>query len=439
MQDSFSSKLTSVEEARAIVLDQMRLMPAERVSLIESYRRVLAQDVISDIDISPFDNSAMDGFAVRFEDFEPLCSTSSTSSPSPTPNTLTSPLTLDIVGVIGAGAVFEETLQSGQALRIMTGAPMPQGADTVVKLEDTAVSGESATCPEGRQVSFTIMPKRGEHVRSKGEEARKGEVLLRAGEKVSPPGVGLLAATGNAEVLVYSRPRVAIISTGNELVGVTELPGPGQIRNSNDYSIAAAVFEAGGIPTIMPSVQDSREALVSALEAAVDEHDFVITIGGASQGDYDFVVPVVRELGELFFDKVNMKPGKAQIFGIVKDRPVFGLPGNPAAAVVGFEVLVRPALRKMQGMTALNRPLTRATLTRPAKKRDEKRRLYLRAHLEIDENGCYRVTPESNQSSALLGALNRSNCLMIVPEGLRSLSADDSVDCLRIDREEGVI
>jgi molybdopterin molybdotransferase len=431
MQNPLSSELICVEEARAIVLDHLQLMPAQRVALIESHGRVLAQDVASDIDISPFDNTAMDGFAVRFEDFA-----EHNAAIGIAPDT---PLTLDIVGIIGAGAVYEGVLQKGQALRIMTGAPIPQGADTIVKIENTTVSGSDAEHPEGRQVTFTTMPLRGEHIRPKGEEARKGEILLRVGERISAPGVGLLASTGNAEVLVYQRPRVAILSTGNELVDVTEVPGPGQIRNSNNYSIAAAVIEAGGIPTIMPSVEDTSEALATALRTALVEHDFIITSGGAAEGDYDFITPVVHELGELFFNKVNMRPGKAQTFGIIDDTPVFGLPGNPGAAFTGFEILIRPALRKMQGVTTLDRTLTKAILKQDVKKKKETRRLYLRAHLEADKDGLYHVTPAPNQSSALLGALNRSNCFLIVPEGLQPLTTGDVVNCLRIDKEEGVI
>jgi molybdopterin molybdotransferase len=388
---------------------------------------VLAQDVTSDIDIAPFDNTAMDGFAVRFEDFEDAGTSEST------------PLTLDIVGIIGAGSVYEGTIQPGQALRIMTGAPMPEGTDTVVKIEDTVVHDESPECPEGLRVTFTSMPKRGEHVRPRGEETRKGELLLRVGERVSAPGIGLLASTGNAEVLVYRRPRVAIISTGSELVSMTTIPGPGQIRDSNSPSLAAAVIDAGGLPTIISAVEDTREALVNALEAALPEHDFILTSGGAAQGDYDFITPVVQDMGSLFFNKVNMRPGKAQTFGLIKNTPLLGLPGNPGAAFVGFEILVRPALRKMQGATELDRPVTRAILGQDIRKKNERRRVYIRARVERDENGCYRATPEPNQSSALLGALYRSNCLLIVPEGLMPLDAGATVDCLRLDMDEGTL
>jgi molybdopterin molybdotransferase len=283
------------------------------------------------------------------------------------------------------------------------------------------------------------MPLPDEHVRTKGQEARKGQVLLHVGERISSPGAGLLASTGNTVVQVYQRPRVAIISTGSELVDATEIPGPGQIRNSNSYSIATAIIEAGGTPTIMPSVVDTREALAAGLLKAIAEHDFVVTSGGAAEGDFDFITPVVRELGELFFNKVNMKPGKAQTFGVINGTPIFGLPGNPGAASVGFELLIRPALRKMQGIGTLDRPITRAILKVDINKKTEMRRLYLRARLERDEGGLYQVAPLSNQSSALLGVLNQSNCLLIVPEGASPLAAGALVDCLRLDMAEGTI
>ena len=414
----------SVENAREIVLSQLKTMPPERVTVIESYGRILAQDVVSDIDISPFDNSAMDGFAVRFEDFE---------AARPTDET---PLTLPIIGIIAAGEVFERSLQRGEALRIMTGAPLPDGADTVVKIEDTTVLGESTEGPEGSAVVFFKMPKPKANIRLKGEEAHKGDVLLHRGERISAAGTGLLAATGNAELLVFKRPRVAIISTGSELVSIDDIPGPGQIRNSNSYSIAAAVIESGGIPFIRPSVEDKLDVLSDALSQAVADFDFVITSGGAADGDFDFITTAVKELGELFFCKVNMRPGKSQIFGLIDGTPVFGLPGNPGAASVGFEILIRPALRLMQGLAAIGRPVTKASLVREVKKQKDARRAYLRSRLQRDEDGAYWVTVDANQSSAFLGALNRSNCLAIIPEGQEAQAAGTMVDCLRLDMEE---
>ncbi len=437
---SIKTNLISVELARNTVLDNVKLLPTEKISILESNGRVLAEDISSDIDISPFDNTAMDGFAVRFEDFaelaEALQQTSEASEaddkPAPT-------LQLKIVGRIGAGEVYEDVLQTGQALRIMTGAPMPSGADTVVKIEDTKVLGITDACPEGSDVVFTRVPKCGEHVRAKGEEAAKGQVLLRTGDIINPASIGLMAATGNAEVLVYRRPRVTIISTGDELVDIDTVPGPGQIRNSNSYSIAAQVIDAGGIAKIMPKAEDTFEGLESAVKAALVESDFVITSGGASDGDFDYVAPVVRELGEMHFSKVNMKPGKAQVFGIIDNTLFFGLSGNPGAASVGFEVIVRPALLKMQGFSAVKRVAVKAVCDVPVKKKDEKRRLYMRSHLSRDDAGVFHVTPDPNQSSALLGALTHSNCLLVVPEGDGSVAAGDTVCCIRLDVLEGSI
>jgi molybdopterin molybdotransferase len=425
MSDKYTSTdMLSVEDARATVLEQTTQAVAEKVGLIASINRVLAQDIVSDVDIAAFENSSMDGFALRADDIAAASDQN--------------PATLDIVGILGAGAVFEGEVQAGQALRIMTGAPMPSGADTVVKIEDTQVLGESSQAPVGTQVVVTKQSQRGANVRPRGEEALKGDILLHTGDPVSMAGVGLLASTGHAEVLVYGRPRVAILSTGSELVEVTQVPGPGQIRNSNTPALAAAVLDAGGLPTILPPVEDTREALTEALRSAVRDHDFVVMSGGAAEGDFDYTTPVIRDLGTVYFNKVNMRPGKAQTYGVIAGTPIFGLPGNPAAAAVGFEILVRPVLRKTQGFLALERPTLKATITTDFKKH-EPRRQYLRALLTKQEDGSFTVTPSKNQSSAVLGALNESNCLLIVPEGMEPLAAGDTVTCLRTDIPEGVI
>ena len=406
------------------MLENITLLPIEQVSILQGFGRILAQDITSDIDLSPFDNSAMDGFAVSFADF-------TAAQPSPQ-----NPLTLTIAGITAAGQVFDRPLKPLQALRIMTGAPMPQGADTVIKLENVTVLGATDACPQGTHVVFDSMPKPAQHVRKKAEEAHKGDILMRPGQHINSAAAGLLAATGNTHIAVYKRPRVAIISTGSELVAAEQIPGPGQIRNSNSYSLAAAVMEAGGLPTILSSVEDDPRSLKQAFIAAAESHDFLITSGGAAHGDFDFITQVVQTLGQVFFTLVNMKPGKAQIFGLINHTPFFGLPGNPGAAATGFEILIRPALRKMQGAATLDRPLTRAVLTQDVRS-DGPRRGYLRAHLAYDTSGSYQVTPAPNQSSALLGALSRSNCLLVLPEGGGALAAGQMVDCLHINPEQG--
>ena len=230
---------------------------------------------------------------------------------------------------------------------------------------------------------------------------------------------------------------MAIISIGSELVDPTEVPTPGKIRNSNSYALAACAQAAGAVPTILPIVEDTKEALAAAVSTAVDQYDFVVTSGGASNGDFDFIKPVVSELGELLMTTVNMRPGKAQTFGVVRGTPVFGLPGNPAAAYVGFEMIIRPALRKMQGCAHFERPSVMAKLSRDVKKKDP-RRIFLRGTLYKDEGGDYVVAPAKNQSSGLFGVIQRSNCMAILPEGLDSRTAGSPVQCVLLDVSEEV-
>jgi len=249
--------------------------------------------------------------------------------------------------------------------------------------------------------------------------------------------VGFLASCGVMAVPVYKKPRVAIVAIGSELVEPPALPTPGKIRNSNSYALAACALAAGAVPTMLPIVEDTREALAAAVDAATRAYDFVVTSGGASNGDYDFIKPVVEELGELLLTNVNMRPGKAQTFGLVNGTPVFGLPGNPAAAYCGFELIVRPALRKMQGFLAYGRPVVQARLARDVKKRDP-RRFFVRATLSRDGEGLV-ATPDKNQSSGSFGVLQRSTCLVVLPEGSGPKAAGEVVDCLLLDVPEGIV
>jgi molybdopterin molybdotransferase len=377
----------------------------------------------------------MDGYALRAADLEGASADN--------------PVSLRAVGLLAAGKVYTQPLAAGQALRIMTGAPLPAGADTVVKVEETEVdlpapeSGAEgvpgAAISGAHPVRVFAQPKLGANVRLHGEEARAGEPLLLKGTLISPAAVGLLASTGNTQVQVYSRPRVAILSTGDELVDPTVKPGPGQIRNSNCYSLAATTRQAGGVDTVLGAVGDTRDDLRRTLKAAVASHDFVIISGGAGPGDFDHVSAVVQELGQLYFNKVRMRPGKAQTLGCIGGVPVFGLPGNPAAALVGFEVLIRPALLKMQGFSSLERPLLHAHITKQIDKH-EQRRVYLRSRLERDVvSGEYVVTPEPNQSSALFSALHRSNCLAVLQEGEYLIPKGELVACMLLNAAEGAL
>lgn len=414
-------EMISVEQARDLVLSHVSQLPAETVPVLNAAGRVAAVDLKSDIDISPFAHAAMDGFAMRAAQLAGA--------------TEQAPVELDVIAEVAAGDTYEGKIGEGQCVRIMTGAPLPAAADSVVKYEITRnVIGDGRP---GSRVAFSAPTKEHSNVREAGEEARAGEAVVRAGEVINAAGVGFLAGCGVVEVPVPRCPRVAIIATGSELVDAAELPTAGKIRNSNSYALAACARAAGTDPTMLPIVKDSLETLKAAVVAATQEYDFVITTGGAANGDFDFIKPCVEQTGELFMTLVNMRPGKAQTFGLVNGTPVFGLPGNPAAAYCGFEMLIRPALRKMQGYTNFERPHVYARLTRDTKKKDP-RRIYLRATLTKDENGAYQVEPAKNQSSGLFGVIQRSNCLAIMPEGGEGRTAGSQVECILLDVNEDV-
>ena len=414
-------EMISVEEARDLVLSHVEPLDAEVVPLLCAVGRVAAADLRSDIDIAPFPNAGMDGFALRAEQIAGA--------------TEDAPVELDVIAEVAAGDVYEGGIADGECVRIMTGACMPEAADSVVKYEIVGiVTGDGRL---GSRVAFSAPTVPGSSVRAAGEEARAGEVVVSAGEVISSAGIGFLAGCGLMEVPTYRRPKVAIISIGSELVPPTDTPAPGKIRNSNSYALAACAKAAGAIPEIMPIVEDTMEALEAAIAQAAADHDFVVTSGGASNGDFDFIKPVVESLGELYMVSVNMRPGKAQTFGVVDGTPVFGLAGNPAASYCGFETLVRPALRKMQGHSCLVRPYVRARLATDVKKKDP-RRIYLRSTIVRDGED-YVVTPAKNQSSGLFGVIQRSNCLAIMPEGLESKAAGDAIDCLLLDVSENLV
>lgn len=413
------SEMISLEEARKIVLSNVSVLPTEKVDVLSAIGRVSAEPIASDVDISPFAHSAMDGYALYAEDIEDASEEH--------------PKEIDVIAEIAAGDMFEGSIEHGQCVRIMTGAPVPPELNSVVKYEIvTEVTNEGKP---GGKVAFTAPTSVRSNIREAGEEAKAGEVIVEPNEVISTAGVGFLAGCGVLEVTTYRRPRVAIIAIGSELIDPSEKPSGGKIRNSNSYALAATTSAAGGKPTILPIVEDTIEALSEAVLHATNDYDFVITSGGASNGDFDFIKPVVEQLGELHMTTVNMRPGKAQTFGVVNDTPVFGLPGNPAAAYVGFEMIIRPALRKMQGYQNFHRPVVKAKLSRDVKKKDP-RRIFLRSTLYRDDSGEYVVAPAKNQSSGLFGVIQRSNCMAIMPEGLESRTAGSIIDCVLLDVPE---
>lgn len=415
--------MLTVEDARSAVLDRIARLAPERVHVLESLGCVLAQDVVSDIDVAPFDNSAMDGYAVRAADTEGA--------------TDEAPVVLRVLDHIAAGSVSEVTLGPGEAARIMTGAPVPAGCDAVVMVEVT--EGLENGGSTGGTVAIKRPARLGDHIRKAGEDVRVGEVVLREGEVVNAASVGLMAALGVAQVEVYRRPQVAIVSTGDELVGIDEKPGPGKIRNSNSFSLAAQVLAAGGVPHILGIAHDNEESTRSLLLRA-SEFDLLITTGGVSMGDFDVVRNVLEQIGKMDFWKVAMRPGAPQTYGTIGGTPFFGLPGNPTSTMVGFELFVRPAIRKMRGFAALDRPRVPAVLAEPVKKKSD-RRYFLRGVLTRAEGPegavSYEVRLSGRQSSAMLTAMHRATCLISLPDGWSEIAAGTVVDCIRLDEGEG--
>jgi molybdopterin molybdotransferase len=417
------TELLPLDEARRIVLSHMDPLETETVDLLDAAGRIAAQDLVCDIDNAPFASTAMDGFAVRASQLEGASEEH--------------PVELDVLDEVAAGDYYEGDFAEGQCLRIMTGAPVPACADSVVKYEIVdVVSGEGK--PGGR-VSFSAPTKLGSNVRKPGQDAKAGETVVHAGELVNSAGVGFLASCGVTKVPTYRRPKVAIMATGSELVEASEVPVKAQIRNSNSPALAACVRDAGGIPTILPIVKDTYDDLAEAVSKAVADYDFVITTGGAANGDFDFIGRVVADLGEVYLTHVNMRPGKAQTFGTVEGVPVFGLPGNPAAAYMGFQLLVRPALRKMQGYSHLDRVHVQAKLARDVRASHDSRMNLVRAIIELDDAGERIVTPFKNQGSSLFGPLQRSNAIVVFPRGDVAHAAGEPVDCLILDIPEEVV
>jgi molybdopterin molybdotransferase len=343
------------------------------------------------------------------------------------------PVSLEVVTTIAAGHPATVPVGPGRAARIMTGAPLPVGADAVVMKEFTAPEGT------GEQRVLVRRPATGgDHIRRRGEEVIAGGRVAAAGEAIGATAIELLAATGHAEIEVYRRPRVAVLSTGDELVEITVHPGPGQIRNSNAYSVAAQVLAAGGIPLRYPIVPDEPPATRKAFLRAAAEADFIVVSGGVSTGDFDFVKPVLESLGEMFFYRVAMRPGHSQVLGRIDGVPFFGLPGSPTSTFVGFELFVRPALRLLQGRTALDRPRESALLDREVSKSPHSR-YYLRARLRRTGQGRLTVSLPERSSPVLPPPADPGNCLLVLPEGCAFFAAGTSAEVIRLDLEEETV
>lgn len=399
--------MIGVDEARARILSRFHPLDRVDVPLLEAAGMVVAEDIVARSNVPPFRNSAMDGYAVRAEDAGNV------------------PVTLRVIGNVAAGAVSDRPLAAGEAMRIMTGAPIPDGADAVVRFEETDEADLPTALPRRTHVVIRKAPLPGENVREAGEDVPSGVVAIRRGAVLGPAEVGILASLNVSAVPVHRRPIVGILATGDE---VTDLGPPlvaGQIRNSNSYILAALVRRYGGEPLMLGIARDSANDLRDGLDRA-GKADMLVTSGGVSIGDFDVVKDVLQSEGAIDIWQVRMKPGKPLAFGVLNSTPLLGLPGNPVAALVSFEQFGRPALLKMLGRVDIEMPSVTATIACELTNRGG-RRHFVRGVLELDGPG-FRVRPVGDQGSAVLTSVVRSNCLIVVPETMELVHAGSSVE-----------
>lgn len=402
--------MISVEAALEKILSHIQPLGFEKVSLLESQGRVIAEDIYASRDIPPLDNSGMDGYAVRYEDIQHASSSQ--------------PVRLEIIEDLPAGSVSKKTLEKGQAIRIMTGAPIPRGADAVVQVEDTTKEDRFAQI--FRAVPF------GENIRRAGEDVGKGDRVISKGDLIRPAEVGMLASVGRSFVSVFQRPLVAILCTGEELVDVDGRLDEAKIISSNSYTLAAQVKDSGAIPIQLGIARDRKEDIEEKLRQGI-RADVLISSAGISVGDYDLVKDVLKDLGmEMVFWKVAMKPGKPLAFGTIGGKPAFGLPGNPVSSMVSFEQFVRPSLLKMMGHHQLFRPTIEAILKEDIRK-EPGRRHYIRALVSFEKDR-YFVTTTGAQGSGILRSMVRANGLVVIPENQEKIRAGEKVLVQLLDR-----
>ena len=415
--------MISVEEALEKVLNYIKVLDCEEKPALDCLGQVLCEDTYSSIDIPPYDNSAMDGYAVRAED---LVKASESS-----------PVVLDVIAEVKAGSVAREKVTAGTAIRIMTGAPVPEGADSVVQFEHTDEE-QRGECPP-RQIGILRPVEKGRNVRCAGEDIGSGQLVLPQGMVLRPSEVGVLASLGKERARVIRRSVVAVLATGDELVPLGQPLPEGKIYNSNSYSIAAQVLRYGGIPRVIDIARDDERDLQDKIGQALSA-DMLITSGGVSMGDYDLVKDVLAQQGEISFWTVRMKPGKPIAFGLIKGVPHLGLPGNPVSSMITFEMFARPAMLKMMGKKNLAKPAVEAILEGNIKNTDG-RRIFARAAVR-QENGRYFARITGPQGSGILTSMARANGLVIVPEDVDRVADGEMVTVLMLDwgeEHEGLI
>ncbi len=413
------SELLSVAEAQQRLLSVFEPVAIQWLPITHAVGRALAEPIISSQDIPSFDNSSMDGFAVRFSDV---------ISARPDGGIL-----LNVIADIPAGRYVDVTIRKGQAARIMTGAHMPAGADAVVPVENTDFNDRQPGIPAPETVQIYAPVDSGENIRPRGQDVRAGESVMPAALRLRPQDIGFLAMLGVSQVAVHRKPRVAIFSTGDELVPVGSQLTPGQIHDSNSYTLIAQIERFGGEPVNLGIVRDDLMAVKVCLDTALEAHvDLIISTAGVSVGAFDFVRHVVEREGRLDFWRVNMRPGKPLAFGAYHDIPYIGLPGNPVSAFIGCEVFVRPAILKMAGIDGAQRQTKRVTTIEAID--SDGRESYLRAIVsKQDSRWIARLT--GHQGSGNMRSLVQANALLLVPSGVKSLPTGAEMDAWLLDQE----
>lgn len=412
----------TVQEALTLVLAGVQVMPAISVPLLDALGKILAQEIVAHDSLPPFANSAMDGYAVRASDVQGV-------SPE-------KPALLRVIADLAAGSVPDVQVRAGTAARIMTGAPLPLGADAVVPVEDTneAWRNPERLLPSQIEIRRAVQPNH--YVRQAGEDIKVGEVVICAGTRLRPQEIGLMAALGYSQPSVIRPPRVAIISTGDELIEITSPLQAGKIRNSNSYTLCAHLLQLGATPIPLGIAQDNEADLRSKLQQGIRQGaDLFISSAGVSVGAYDVVKTVLQQEGQLNFWRVRMRPGKPLAFGKYAGIPYLGLPGNPVSAAISFERFARPAILKMAGHQHLNRPQRLVTVQEPI--HSDGRESYVRAIVH-QENGQYLAVTTGNQGSHIMRSLVKANALLIIPEGIKQVLAGEQLAALMIDWQETV-
>ncbi|MFC1950377.1 gephyrin-like molybdotransferase Glp [Chloroflexota bacterium] len=420
--------MISVEQALEKILAHVDVLEKEGKNILDCLGQILAEDVYSSIDVPPLDNTAMDGYAVQSKD------TRDASKESPR--------LLSVIDMVAAGSISKCELEPGTAIRIMTGAPIPKGADSVVRFEDTdELSRRKSSTSEQPPTEIGILheAKVGLNIRRAGEDITKGSLVLSEGVVIRPSEVGVLASLGRSKVMVIRRPVVAILATGDELVDIDQTLPLGKIYNSNTYSVAAMVLRYGGIPRMLGIALDSEDSLVTKLHQGLDAN-MLITTGGVSAGDYDVVKDILAKEGKIAFWTVCMKPGKPLAFGtirgssktgVARNIPHLGLPGNPVSSMVTFELFARPSILKMLGKKNLAKPTIEAVIEDSVVNSDGRR--ILTRVVVTEHNGKYFARLTGHQGSGILTSMSLANGLAIIPEGKERVEAGDVVQVMMLD------